>query len=236
MSLKAEKLRSASVEPMQVLAGLYRSTFVEKMRERFRLMLTGAYAVYIQVLGDQSNPALRTHLADVLHETAAHTGELVEAFEEELMCAFRAATDADSPDDSAVMGARDLGSMAVSSEFDDGPEIRELITRSIKGYDTRYGSIILALTRTFVKLTEHPVENFRPPWTPAKLYSAFAVALGRIGLPVQGTVKLALYKMFSQEVLRYLGDGCMDFRYSLPRMVGGDAAIDGCKSRQARFY
>lgn len=206
---------------MQVLAGLYRSTFVEKMRERFRLMLTGAYAVYISVLEEQSDPALRAHLADVLHEIAAHTSELVEAFEEELMLSFRAATGPGLPEGSAVMAVetRHPIPMAAPGEFDDAPGIREFIGRSIKGYDTRHGSIILALARTFVKLADLPVESFSPPWTPAKLYSAFAVSLDRIGLPIQATVKLALYKMFSQEVLRYLGDGCMDFRYSLPHSL-----------------
>lgn len=221
MNLRTEKLPPASVESMQVLAGLYRSTFVDKMRERFRLMLTGAYAVYVSVLEDQSDPALRTHLADVLHEIAAHAGTLVEAFEEELMRSFRAATGADLPEGSATMevGARGVDPMAAPSELDDGAGIRELVARSIKGYDTRYGSIILALTRIFAKLTDQPVEGFRPPWTPAKLYSAFAVSLDCVGMPIQGMVKLALYKMFSQEVLRYLGDGCMNFRYALPQSL-----------------
>ncbi|MGZ8242874.1 hypothetical protein [Methylomagnum sp.] len=221
MNLRAEKLPPVSVEPMQVLAGLYRSTFVDKMRERFRLMLAGAYAVYIAVLGEESDPDVRVHLADVLHDIAAHTGELVDVFEEELMRSFRAEMDSGSPDDSAAMdvGAKTSRPAALSIELGAGSGVQEFIARSIKGYDTRYGSIILALTRTFVKLTDQPVESFRPPWTPARLFAAFAVVLDQVGMPMHGAVKLALYKMFSQEVLRYLGDGCMDFRYALPHSL-----------------
>lgn len=225
MNLRDEKLPPASVEPIHILAGLYRSTFVEKMRERFRLMLSGAYAIYITVLGEEPDLALKTHLSDVLHDIAAHAGDLVDAFEEELMRAFRAAMERpEASGDSRFANAGNSTAPeghphSATAHFDSDLNVQEFIARSVRGYDTRYGSIILALTKTCVKLTDQSVEHFRPPWTPAKLFSAFSAALDRIGIPIHARVRLALYKMFAQEVLRHLGDGCMDFRYALPHSL-----------------
>lgn len=218
-NLSSEEQPFASVTPMRILAGLYRSTFVDKMQERFRLMLAGAYAVYVTALAEGFDPALRAHLTDILQDIIARTSELTDAFEEELMCCFRAAME--HPESPATFESRNGESGAsgrpdFSACLDPDPLIHEFITKTIRGLETRHGSIVLAVTRTYVRLVDQSVEDFRPPWSPASLFSAFAAVLKRIDVPIHEKVKLALYRMYAQEVLRHMGDACLAFRDVLP--------------------
>lgn len=219
MNLSTEDLPEASVTTVRILAGIYRSTFVDAMRERFQSMLAGAYAVYVTALGEGFDPALRAHLTDILQDIIARTAELTNAFEEELMCCFRTAIELSERSDP---GARPEGEAErpqpqdFSGRFAADPSVHEFIAKTIRSIETRHGSIILAVTRTYVRLAGQSDENFRPPWSPAGLFSAFAAVLGRIGVPIHEKVQLALYKMFAQEVLRHLGDACLGFRDALP--------------------
>lgn len=218
-NLSNEEQPFASVTPMRILAGLYRSTFVDKMQERFRLMLAGAYSVYVTALGEGFDPALRAHLTDILQDVIARSSELTETFEEELMSGFRATLEhsenpaARESRNGESGAARRLDSVA---RLDPDPRIHEFITKTIRSLETHHGSIVLAVTRTYVKLVDQSVEDFRPPWSPASLFAAFAAVLKRIEVPIHDKVRLALYRMFAQEVLRHMGDACLAFRDVLP--------------------
>lgn len=218
-NLSNEEQPFASVTPMRILAGLYRSTFVDKMQERFRLMLAGAYSVYVTALSEGFDPALRAHLTDILQDIIARSSELTEAFEEELMSGFRVALE--RSENLAVFESR-YGESGASrppdfaARLDPDPQVHEFITKTIRSLETRHGSLVLAVTRTYVKLVDQSVEDFRPPWSPASLFAAFAAVLKRIDVPIHEKVKLALYRMFAQEVLRHLGDACLAFRDVLP--------------------
>jgi hypothetical protein len=218
-NLRTEDLPFASVTPMRILAGLYRSTFVDKIQERFRMMLAGAYAVYVTALGEGFDPALRAHLTDILQDIIARTAELTDVFEEELMGHFRVMLEQSGnleASEKRLGEVKPVSRPDVSPRLDTDPAVQEFITKTIRSIETRHGSIILAVTRVYVKLVGQTVEDFRPPWTPAYLFSAFATVLERIDVPIHEKVKLALYRMFSQEVLRYLGDACLAFRDVLP--------------------
>lgn len=225
-SFGSKSLACGSGDTLRSLAGLYRSTFVCRMQERFRLMLAGAYDVYAMALGGRYDPALRSHLSDVLHQITACSAELIDVFAEDLMNSFRVMAEQSGDagtNYSSIESSRGHFDCKFSCVLDDKDEIdadiHEFVAKTIKSYETRYGSIILAVARTYTKLTGCSVEGFRPSWTPAKLFSAFSIVLQHVGIPIDAQVKLALYKMFSQEVLRHLGDGCMDFRYVLPHSL-----------------
>jgi hypothetical protein len=218
-NLRTEDLLPASVAPMRILAGLYRSTFVDKLQERFRLMLASAYAAYVTALGEGFDPALRAHLTDVLQDINTRTSELTELFEEELMGFLQATMEQFGAQDAAVGRIGELrqpGRANLSSRIDDEIEIKEFIAKTTRSIETRHGSIILAVTKTYINLTGQSVEDFRPPWTPSNLFSAFAAVLQQVEVPIHGRVKLVLYKMFSQDVLRHIGDACLAFRDVLP--------------------
>jgi hypothetical protein len=207
-NLRIEDLPAESLTPLRMLAGLYRSTFVDLMQDRFRTMLAGVYAVYVTALGEGFEPPLRAHLTDILQDLIARAPELTQAFEEELMRQFRTVSGcSESPAFSEPDKAR-------SPDLD--PSVREFVGKAIRSAETRHGSIILAATRVYAKLVGRSEEDFRPPWTPACLFAAFGTVLERIDVPIHGKVKLALYRLFAQDVLWHLGDACLAFRDVLP--------------------
>jgi hypothetical protein len=215
-----------SIAPMRELIGLYRSTFAQKMREHFQLMLAGAYAVYVTALGEGFDPTLRAHLTDVLQDVIARAPELAEIFEGELLRSFQERLEQSS---GAARGAAKSGD---SQGFDDLPEgdaaVREFVAKTVRGIDTQHGSVILAVTKTFAKLVDQATEGFRPPWGTACLFSAFAAVLKHVDVPIHGRVKLALYKTFAQEVLRHIGDACLLLRDALPDDYSQLAAVPAC--------
>jgi hypothetical protein len=229
-SLKTVDSPPASMAPLRVLTGLYRSTFVDNMQERFRSMLTGAYAVYVTALGEDFDPPLRAHLIDILQEIISRESEFTEIFKEELLRHFRLPPEQSEPPDASASQINEQEQSLqpkVWPEADEDPEVREFIAKTIRSIETRHGSIILAVTRTYVKLVNQPIEDFRPPWSPAYLFSAFAAILNRIEVPIHGRVKLALYQTFAQEVLRHIGDACLAFRDVLPNDLSQLNALVG---------
>jgi hypothetical protein len=211
----AQDLLATQESSTRVLAGLYRSTFVEKMQEHFQSMLTGAYTIYVTALKEGFDPTLRAHLADVLQDLVARASELADVFQDELMRDFWSMVEQTNNSDVTDLRSRERQSK-LFYRVDNDAEVQEFVARTIRSIETSHGSMILALTKTYVKLVNQPVEDFRPPWTPAKLFSVFGVVLQQIEVPVHGRIKLALYKMFSQEVLRHFGDACLAFRDALP--------------------
>lgn len=218
-NLKTVALPPASMTPLRVLTGLYRSTFVDNMQERFRSMLTGAYDVYVTALGEDFDPPLRAHLTDILQEIISRESEFTEIFEEELLRHFRLLIEQSGIPDASAPQIDEQGQsrrLDALPKADEDPGVQEFVAKTIRSIETRHGSIILAVTRTYVKLVGQPAEDFRPPWSPAYLFSAFAAVLNRIEVPIHGRVKLALYQTFAQEVLRHIGDACLAFRDVLP--------------------
>ncbi len=231
-NLKLIDIPSDPITPAVELAGLYRATYIREMREHFQQMLTGAYAVYVTALGEGFDPTLRAHLTDVLQDIIVRTPELSEIFEQELLRAFQAMLE-QSPisdaDTAPILQAEPSSRLDQPSGAEEDAAVREFVAKSIRGIDTQRGSIILAVTKAYAKLIGQPVEDCRPPWSPACLFAAFAVVLKHIDVPIHARVRLALYKTFAQEVLRHIGDACLSFRDALPSdfsLLGGAGRED----------
>ncbi|WP_348758810.1 hypothetical protein [Candidatus Methylocalor cossyra] len=205
-----------SANPLRGLAALYGSTFVDRMQEHFRQMLQGAYSVYVTALGEGFDPTLRAHLSDVLQDLVGRSSELAEAFAEEMLHQFQRTIGALAISEATAGHPPSPPRSEILAGLDDDPKIREFVARTVRKTETRHGSLMLAVTRTFMKLVDRNVEEFLPPWSPACSFAAFAATLERLDMPVHPRVKLILYQTFAQEVLHHLGDACIAFRDALP--------------------
>jgi hypothetical protein len=202
------------VEPIPSLDGLiklYRSTFVKVMQARLRFMLEEAYSVYIAALGEGFDPVLHAHLADVLQDLVARSSELSELFGGELLDYFRrmlapvpaGGKGGTSGERFPVYGGEDI-------------ELRELISKTNRAVERRYGDKILAVTLTYIKLAGEPAAEMTLAWSSASLFSAFSAVLRELEVPVHSKVRLVLFKLFAREVVTYIGEACSAFRDLVP--------------------
>lgn len=193
------------------LVGIYRAAYINKLREYFQQMLAEAYSVYVTALDEGFEPPLKAHLTDILQDIIVRTPELAEVFELALLDHFETTLDSYLDNGDPVAARADGFEMDIEGDS----EVRGFVAKTVRTSDTQHGSIILAVTKVFAKFTGRPAVLARPPWGAACLFAAFAETLKRIEVPIHGRVKLALYKAFSQAVLKHIGDACLSFRDAL---------------------
>lgn len=205
----------SAVSTNPALAGelieIYRASYVKRLRARFQEMLSEAYAIYVTALDEGFEPPLKAHLADVLQDMIVRAPTLAEAFEGELMKPFQ-----------AFLGGLESGEANPGGEGygpGEDAQVGEFVSRTVRTLDTQHGSVILAITRIYMKRMGGGIEGSRPPWGPTYLFAAFAEVIRLIEIPIHGQVKLALYKAFAQEVLRHVGNIYLTFRDALPAEV-----------------
>lgn len=208
-----------SAAPAPDLEALYQAIFVEKMRRHFQAMLTGAYAVYVTALGEGFDPALRAHLTDVLQDLIVKAPELEDVFGEALLRSLQS-TRGQGPASAKQPGqaGQQAGALRFGGAFkrEEDPSLQEFLSKSARSLETQHGSVMLALTSSYVQLAGQSAEGFCAPWGPAVMFSAFDAVLEHIEMPIHSRVGLALYKTYAQEVLKHLGDACLAFRDALP--------------------
>lgn len=208
-----------SAAPAPDLEALYQAIFVEKMRRHFQAMLTGAYAVYVTALGEGFDPALRAHLTDVLQDLIVKAPELADVFGEALLRNFQSTRGQASAlaEQSGQTGQR-AGALRFGGAFkrEEDASLQEFLSKSARSLETQHGSVMLALTSSYVQLAGQSAEGFCAPWSPAVMFSAFDAVLEHIEMPIHSRVALVLYKTYAQEVLKHLGDACLALRDALP--------------------
>ncbi len=216
-----------SVAPALDLEALYRAVFVEKMRGHFQAMLTGAYAVYVTALGEGFDPTLRAHLTDVLQDLIARAPELSGVFGGALLRNFQSTCGRPSEPGGlpGQAGQPAMPRFGGSFRKEEDASVQEFLSKSARSLETQHGSVMLALTSSYIQLAGQSAEGFRAPWSPAVMFAAFDAVLEYIEMPIHSRVGLVLYKTYAQEVLRHLGDACLAFRDALPdTSVSRDAA------------